>query len=75
MGVLGLLLHDIQGHVIRKERLGNSLVVQWLGLRTFTAKVVGSIPGQGTKIPQAARCNQKNFFNLKKKKRKEKKRC
>ena len=31
---------------------GNSLAVQWLGLRTFTAKGVGSIPGQGTKIPQ-----------------------
>ena len=29
---------------------GNSLVVQCLGLHTFTAKGVGSIPGQGTKI-------------------------
>ena len=33
--------------------LGNSLVVQWLGLSAFTAKGTGSIPGQGTKIPQA----------------------
>ena len=32
----------------------NSLAVQWLGLHAFTAKGVGSVPGQGTKIPQAA---------------------
>ena len=32
--------------------LGNSLVVQWLGLHAFTAEGVGSIPDQGTKIPQ-----------------------
>ena len=30
---------------------GNSLVVQWLGLRAFTAGGLGSIPSQGTKIP------------------------
>ena len=30
---------------------GTSLVVQWLGLCTSTAEGVGSIPGQGTKIP------------------------
>ena len=38
---------------------GNSLVVQWLVLRAFTAECPGSIPGRGTKIPQAARCGQK----------------
>ena len=32
--------------------IGNSLVVHWLGLRTFTAGDPGSIPGPGTKIPQ-----------------------
>ena len=32
---------------------GTSLAVQWLGLCTFTVGVVGSIPGQGTKIPHA----------------------
>ena len=37
-------------------RLGNSLVVQWLGLCAFTAEGAGSIPGWGTKIPQATRC-------------------
>ena len=32
---------------------GNSLTVQWLGLRASIAGGTGSIPGQGTKIPQA----------------------
>ena len=32
---------------------GNSLVVQWLGLCAFTAKGLGSVSSQGTKIPQA----------------------
>ena len=35
-------------------------MVQWLGLGTSTALATGSVPGQGTKIPQAARCDQ-NF--------------
>ena len=39
--------------------LGNSLVVQWLGLSAFTAKGTGSIPGQGTKIPQATHQKKK----------------
>ena len=38
---------------------GNSLAVQWLRLHAFTAKGTGSIPGQRTKIPQAAWCSQK----------------
>ena len=33
---------------------------QWLRLCTFTAEGPGSIPGQGTKIPQAMRCGQIN---------------
>ena len=32
---------------------GNSLAVQWLGLRAFTAKGPGSIPRLGTKMAQA----------------------
>ena len=32
---------------------GNSLAVQRLGLHALTAEDLGSIPGQGTKIPQA----------------------
>ena len=39
--------------------IGNSLVAQWLGLRTSPAGGLDLIPGWGTKIPQAARCNQK----------------
>ena len=39
--------------------VGNSLEVQWLGLHVLTAEVSGSIPGQGTKIPQAAWHGQK----------------
>ena len=42
--------------------LRNSLMVQWLGLHALTAKGTGSIPGQGPKIPQAMRSNQKVVF-------------
>ena len=38
---------------------GTSLAVQWLGLHASTAGGVGSIPGQGTKIPHASQCGQK----------------
>ena len=34
-------------------------MVQWLGLHAFTAEGPGSIPGQGTKIPQAVSRGQK----------------
>ena len=39
---------------------GNSLAVQWLGLGTFTAVGLGSIPSQGTQVPQAAQYGKKN---------------
>ena len=39
--------------------MGNSLVVQWLGLCTCTAGGPGSVPGWGTKIPPAAQHSQK----------------
>ena len=42
------------------------MVVQWLGFHASTAGGQGSIPGQGTKIPQAAWHGQKK---KKKKKR------
>ena len=35
------------------SKSGNSLVVQWLELRAFTAMGLGLIPGWGTKIMQA----------------------
>ena len=34
-------------------------MIQWLGFRTFTAEGPGSIPGRGTKIPQAMQHGQK----------------
>ena len=37
----------------QKRAIGTSLAVQWLGLRTSTAGGTGSIPGRGTKTPQA----------------------
>ena len=39
--------------------MGNSLVVQWLGLRAFIAEGMGLIPGQGIKILQGVWCGQK----------------
>ena len=36
-----------RGGGIRERRLGNSLVVQWLGLGAFTAGALGSIPWSG----------------------------
>ena len=43
----------------QRDNSGTSLMVQWLGLRASTAGGTGSIPGQGTKIPHAARHGQK----------------
>ena len=51
-------------HYFLKPLPGNSLVVQWLGLRTFTAEGAGSIPGQGIKIPQAVWHGQKKKKKL-----------
>ena len=48
-----------------RRKLRTSLAVQWLGLRTFTAEGLGSIPVLGTKIPQA------KWYSRKKKKEKE----
>ena len=39
--------------------LGSSLVVQLLRFQTVSAEGVGSIPGQGTKIPHATWHGQK----------------
>ena len=35
------------------------MVVQWLGFCAFTVEILGSIPGQGTEIPQAMQSGQK----------------
>ena len=34
-------------------------MIQWLGLCSFTAEGMGSIPGLGTKIPEAAQLQPK----------------
>ena len=45
----------------KDSSLGNSPAVKWLGLHAFTAESVGSIPGQGTKIPLAMQHGQKKI--------------
>ena len=52
---------------MKKERLGNSLVVQWLGLSTCTVTGMGSILGQGTNISEAIRRDQKKKKTQKRK--------
>ena len=44
----------------RIARWGISLVVQWLRLHTCTVGGEGSIPGLGTKIPQAMQVEKKD---------------
>ena len=34
-------------------------MVQWLGLHALMAEGLGSVPGQGTNIPQASQHSQK----------------
>ena len=44
---------------LQSEYLETSLAVQWLRFGAFIARGLGSVPGQGTKIPQASLCSQK----------------
>ena len=59
-------------YTMKEKNWGNSFAVHWLGLCTFTDEGEGSIPGQGTKIPQDTRHGQKKKKKKKifKKKRK-----
>ena len=50
--LLKLELFQIQTHISKRIHTETSLVVQWLKIHASTAGGVGSIPGQGTKIPQ-----------------------
>ena len=52
------------GEFCKNPKQGNPLVVQWLGLHALTAEGLGSIPGQGTQIPQAARLSQRKRKRL-----------
>ena len=56
------MVNDVPVFVLcfRKQRTGNSLVVQWLGLYASNAEGPGLIPGWETKVPQATRHGQKN---------------
>ena len=49
--------------------MGDSLASQWLGLCAFTAKGLGSIPGQGAKIPQVTQHSQNKKIKQTKKHR------
>ena len=53
---------------VREEfcHFGTSLVVQWLRLCAPNAGDMGSIPGQGTKIPHACRARKKKKRQTKK---------
>lgn len=51
--------HQLSSEPSNKRGFENCVVVQWLGLCTLTAKSPGSIPGWGTKIPQAVQRYQK----------------
>ena len=46
-------------HLISRDPLGASLEAQWLRLPASTAGGLGSIPGRGTKIPDATQCGKK----------------
>ena len=46
-------------HSIMNQGLKDFPSVQGLGLSTFTTESLGSIPAQGTKIPQSTRHSQK----------------
>ena len=63
---LTVLLSHLSWDASNKMLYGNSLAVQWLGLRAFIAEGPVSIPGQGTKIPQAVRPEKKKrcFTNI-----------
>ena len=49
---------------IKNCGVGNSLAVQWVQLSTFTVEGLGSIPGQRTRIPQAAQGGQTRPLRL-----------
>ena len=42
----------------QKKWFQEFLAVQWLGHFISTAEGLDSVPGQGTKIPQAMRCSR-----------------
>ena len=49
--------------ILSFKNLGNSVMVQWLGLHASSADSLGSIPGQGTRILQTMQCGFKQTNN------------
>ena len=47
--------------VHKMKRYGNFLVFQCLGFHVFIAKIMGSIPDQGTNIPHATLKKNANY--------------
>ena len=56
-----------------KKEVGNSLVVQWLGLGALTAEGPDSIRGWGTKTLQSVQCGKKGGREGETEKQKERK--
>ena len=61
------LVRPLQDQFQDDSQDGNFPAVHWLGLCTLTAKGQGSIPGSGTRIPQATQRSQKKKKDRKKK--------
>lgn len=59
--------------ILRYTQSRTSLVVQWVRLQAFNEEDMGSIPGQGTKIPHGRQCSQKEKEKLSCKKKNKKK--
>ena len=55
---------DCVSSIKNYKYVGNSLVVQWLGLCAFTAEGLGSIPGRRAEISQAVWCSRKKKKKL-----------
>ena len=53
-----------KSRAIKDGGLGIALAVQWLGLHASTAESPGSIPGQGTRMPQTAGSKGKKKKNV-----------
>ena len=64
MCLLTICISSLEKCLFKPLTQGNPLVVQWLGLHALTAEGLGSIPGQGTQIPQAARLSQRKRKRL-----------
>ena len=58
LSILRALTPPSEAESVKTNEQGISPVVQWLRLHASNAGGMGSIPGQGTKIPHASQCGQ-----------------